>query len=52
MRGRGGRGVATILTYELSLYLTETRQRDLDLPIALNACKRLRKEQVLGSMVG
>lgn len=43
-RGRGGRGVATILTAELARYLVETRQRDIALPIGLTAAKRLRRE--------
>jgi len=43
-RGRGGRGVATIITAELARYLTETRLRDVDLPISLTAVKRLRRE--------
>jgi len=41
-RGRGGRGVAVILTAELARYLSATRQRDIDLPIGLTASKRLR----------
>lgn len=43
-RGKGGRGVAVILTAELARYLVETRQRDIDLPIGLTAAKRLRRE--------
>lgn len=43
-RGRGGRGVATILSVELARYLTETRLRDIDLPIARTTVKRLRAE--------
>ena len=43
-RGKGGRGVAVILTAELARYLSETRQRDIDLPIGLTAAKRLRRE--------
>ena len=43
-RGKGGRGVAVILTAELARYLAETRQRDIDLPIGLTAAKRLRRE--------
>lgn len=45
-RGRGGRGVATIITPALAHYLAHTRQRDIDLPIGLTAAKRLRR--VLG----
>jgi hypothetical protein len=43
-RGRGGRGVAVILTPEIAHYLASTRQRDLDLPIGLTAAKRMRRE--------
>lgn len=43
-RGRGGRGVAVIITAELARYLTDTRQRDIDLPIGLTAAKRMRRE--------
>lgn len=43
-RGRGGRGVAVILTEPLARYLTDTRQRDIDLPIGLTAAKRLRAQ--------
>lgn len=43
-RGRGGRGVAVIVSAELAHYLIETRQRDIDLPIGLTAAKRLRHE--------
>lgn len=41
-RGRGGRGVAVILTADLARYLTSTRQRDIDLPIGRTAAQRLR----------
>jgi hypothetical protein len=41
-RGRGGRGVATILTVELAQYLTATRSRDVELPIGGTTVKRLR----------
>lgn len=44
VRGRGGRGVAVILSAELAQYLTDTRQRDIDLPIGLTAAKRIRRE--------
>lgn len=43
-RGRGGRGVAVILTQTLAQYLTDTRLRDLVLPISRTAAKRLRAE--------
>lgn len=43
-RGKGGRGVAVILTAELANYISNTRQRDIDLPICLTAAKRLRRE--------
>lgn len=42
LRGRGGRGVAVILSAELARYLVETRQRDIDLPIGRTAAQRLR----------
>lgn len=41
-RGRGGRGVATIITPALARYLTATRPRDVVLPIGATAVKRLR----------
>lgn len=41
-RGRGGRGVATILTPELAQYLSQTRLRDTELPIGETVVKRLR----------
>lgn len=43
-RGRGGRGVAAILSVELARYLAETRPRDIDLPIGRTTFKRLRSE--------
>lgn len=43
-RGKGGRGVAVIPTVALAQYLTETRLRDIDLPIGLTTVKRLRRE--------
>jgi hypothetical protein len=43
-RGRGGRGVAVILTAELAHYLGQTRLRDVDLPIGKSTAKRLRAE--------
>lgn len=41
-RGRGGRGVAVILTVELAQYLATVRSRDVDLPIGGTTVKRLR----------
>jgi len=41
-RGRGGRGVATIITAELAQYLLQTRLRDAALPIGNTTIKRLR----------
>lgn len=43
-RGRGTRGVAVVPTPQLAAYLSETRQRDIDLPIGITAAKRLRRE--------
>lgn len=43
-RGKGGRGVAVIISAELASYLTETRLRDSDLPIGSTTIKRLRHE--------
>lgn len=43
-RGRGGRGVATIITPALARYLTATRLRDVDLPLGRTAVKRLRAD--------
>lgn len=43
-RGKGGRGVATIITPELARYLTDTRLRDIALPIGHATVKRLRAE--------
>lgn len=42
-RGKGGRGVAVILTAELANYISNTRLRDIDLPIGMTAVKRLRR---------
>src|SRR5690554_7992181 len=44
LRGKGGRGVATIITVELAQYLQATRLRDVDLPLARTTVKRLRAE--------
>lgn len=44
LRGRGGRGVATIPTAELAHYLSNTRLRDVDLPLGSTTINRLRKE--------
>lgn len=41
-RGRGGRGVAVIITPELAKYLLQTRLRDVTLPIGHTTTKRLR----------
>lgn len=41
-RGRGGGGVTVIITAELAQYLSATRLRDIDLPIARTTAKRLR----------
>ena len=42
-RGGGvGRGVAVVMTPPLAQYITDTRQRDIDLPIGITAVKRLR----------
>jgi len=43
-RGKGGRGVATIITAELAQYLQATRLRDTDLPIGMSTVKRMRAE--------
>lgn len=43
-RGRGGHGVAVILTQPLAQHLTDTRPRDLRLPIGGSTVKRLRSE--------
>lgn len=43
-RGRGGRGVAVIITAELAQYLTVTRRRDMVLPIGATAISRMRRE--------
>ena len=43
-RGRGGRGVAVIISVELAQYLTQTRLRDIDLPISRSAIKRMRSD--------
>lgn len=43
-RGRGGRGVAVIITPPLAQYLAVTRQKDTDLPVGLTAIKRLRHD--------
>jgi hypothetical protein len=42
-RGKGGRGVAVILTPQLASYLTGRRLCDADLPIGTTAIKRLRR---------
>ena len=42
-RGRGGRGVAIILTAELAQYLTVTRPKYVDLPIGDTTVKYLRR---------
>lgn len=44
LRGKGGRGVATIITAELAHYLQVTRLRDTVLPIGRSTIKRLRRE--------
>jgi hypothetical protein len=41
-RGRGGRGVAVIITPQLARYLAETRRKDIDLPIGITTIKRIR----------
>lgn len=43
-RGRGGRGVAIIITVELAKHLSQIRQRDINLPIGLTAVKHIRRE--------
>lgn len=44
-RGRGGRGVATIITSKLADYMQATvRVRDIDLPVGRNTIKRIRRE--------
>lgn len=43
-RGRGGRGVATIITAELAQYLQATRARDVALPIGRSTVGRMRAE--------
>lgn len=43
-RGRGGRGVAVIITAELAQYLSNTRRRDMVLPISATAITRMRRE--------
>jgi len=44
-RGRGGRGVATIITPNLSDYMQITvRLKDVDLPVGRNTIKRIRKD--------
>ena len=43
-RGKGGRGVAVIVTQPLAEYLTKTRLRDYNLPIARTTAKRLRRD--------
>lgn len=43
-RGKGGRGVAVIITAELAQYLQVTRVRDTTLPIGMTTVKRLRRE--------
>lgn len=43
-RGRGGRGVAIILTVELADYLSCTRLFAVDLPCGRNAIKRMRAD--------
>lgn len=43
-RGKGGRGVSTILSAELARYLSAARPRDIDLPIGRTTFKRLRAE--------
>ena len=43
-RGMGGRGVAVIISVELARYLSDTRLRDVDLPIGNTTIKRLRSE--------
>jgi len=42
-RGKGGRGVAVILTVELARYLSDTRPRDVVLPLGQTTLKRLRQ---------
>ena len=43
-RGKGGRGVAAIITAELAQYLQSTRLRDVDLPIGTTTVKRMRAD--------
>jgi hypothetical protein len=43
-RGKGGRGVAVIITAELARYLQSTRLRDVDLPIGTTTVKRMRAD--------
>jgi hypothetical protein len=43
-RGRGGGGVAIIITAELARYLQATRLRDADLPVGDTTIKRLRAD--------
>jgi len=43
-RGRGGRGVAAIITAELAQYLLDTRPRDVDLPLGGTTVKRMRRD--------
>lgn len=43
-RGKGGRGVAAIISAELAQYLQSTRLRDVDLPIGTTTVKRMRAE--------
>lgn len=44
-RGRGGRGVAAIITPKLANYIHATpRLRDIDLPVGRNTIKRIRRE--------
>lgn len=43
-RGKGGHGVAVIVTAELARYLQSTRLRDVDLPIGTTTVKRMRAD--------
>lgn len=43
LRGQGGRGVAVILTVDLAHYVTNTRPKDIVLPIGGTTVKRLRQ---------
>ena len=43
-RGKGGHGVAVIITAELAQYLQSTRLRDVDLPIGTTTVKRMRAD--------